>query len=212
MFTHRITTPDHWYMLMQPTRYHKAEMTYDLIVGNNTVVTPSYDPHCVNDVSGGCVPIEIISGERLVDSVTGPAEGRKIARVLENRTGIENYLIPEDAWECIWTELIVNKKGLKTFIDRPGMTEEDYIFSEEMLDAMIVELNRLITKYSEPAWNSLPVSNTLVNLLAEHLVLIEAELLDVQLGASVRKLNKNDFLGPKTRRAMFAAEEKGTKE
>jgi len=180
-------------------------MTYDLIVGNSTV-TPSYDPHCINDVTFGCVPVEIISGERLVDTATGPAEGMKIARVLENRTGIEDYLIPNDAWECIWTELIINKKGLKTFIDRPGLTEQDYNFSEEMLVEMITELNRLIAKYNQTAWNSVPVSHILIELLSEHLTLIEIELVDVQSG--VRKLNYHDFLGPKTRRAMFAAEAK----
>ena len=31
MFTHKITTPKHWYMLMQPTQYTKAEMAYDLM-------------------------------------------------------------------------------------------------------------------------------------------------------------------------------------
>ena len=123
MFTHKITTPEHWYMLMQPTRYTKYEMTYDKIVGNDTIVTPSYDPHCINDVSGGCEPLDIISAEKLVELSTGPAEGRKIAKALENRTGIQDWLIEEDAWECIWTELIVNKKGLKTFIDRDGIEE-----------------------------------------------------------------------------------------
>ena len=91
MFTHKITTPQHWYMQMQPHRYTKAEMAYHLIVGLDTIVTPSYDPHCQDDVSLGCAPIEIISAERLVETDTGPAEGRKIAQVLENRKGIEDY-------------------------------------------------------------------------------------------------------------------------
>ena len=73
-------------MLMQPTRYSKDDSAYDLVVGNQTV-TPSYDPHCIDDVSGGCFPIEIISAEKLVAVDTGAAESRKIAKVLENRTG-----------------------------------------------------------------------------------------------------------------------------
>lgn len=35
-------------MLMMPTAYTRAEVEYDLVVGNDTVVSPSYDPHCAN--------------------------------------------------------------------------------------------------------------------------------------------------------------------
>jgi len=201
MFTHKITTPEHWYMLMQPTRYTKEEMAYDKIVGNDTYVSPSYDPHCENDVTAGCEPIQIISAERLVETDTGPAEGRKIAEVLVNRTGIKNWLIEEDAWECIWTELIVNKKGLKTFIDRDGFTEREYNFSEEMLSEMIDELNRLVVKYSGAKWTSRPTANRLVALLNEHLALIEDEYEEVAGGR--RLLAEDDFLGPKTRKALY---------
>lgn len=202
MFTHKITTAQHWYMLMQPTRYTKEEMAYDLIVGD-AIVTPTYDPHCTNDVSGGCEPIEIISAERLVETSTGPTEGRKIAKVLEGRNGIKDFLIPEDAYQCIWEELIVKKKGLKTFIDRAGIEERDYNFSEEMLSEMVVELNRLIIKYSGANWNYKPTANYLVELLQEHLSLIEVELAEVSSGQ--RRLTLDDFLGPKTRKAMAAS-------
>ena len=40
MFNHKTTTPEHWNRLMMPTVYTKTEMDYDLIVGNDTVVTP----------------------------------------------------------------------------------------------------------------------------------------------------------------------------
>jgi hypothetical protein len=54
MFNHKITTPEHWNMLMMPTVYTRTELEYDLVVGADTVVTPSYDPHCANgDISGG---------------------------------------------------------------------------------------------------------------------------------------------------------------
>ena len=201
IFSHKITTPEHWYMLMQPTRYKREEMAYDLIVGNDTLVSRSYDPHCLDDVTTGCAPIEIISAERIVEPSTGLAEGRKIAKVLEGRTGIKDFLIPEDAWECVWTELIINKKGIKTFIDREGIEERDYNFSEEMLNEMILELNRLIVKYSGPEWNYKATANYLVELLQEHLDLIETELVEVRSG--LRKLTRNDFLGPRTRETMF---------
>ena len=206
MFTHKITTPEHWYLLMRPEANHKDLMTYDLIVGNDTIVTPSYDPHCIDDISGGCEPVEIISAERLVETDTGPAEGRKIAKLLESSIGVKDYLIPEDAYECIWTELIINKKGLKTFIDREGLTERSYYFSEEMIESMVNQLNRLITKYSGPDWNFKTTANYLVELLQEHKALIEAELAELQAGR--RQLREDDFLGPKTREAMFGKKSK----
>ena len=60
IFTHKITTPYHWSLLMMPTVYSKSEVAYDKIIGNATV-TPAYDPHCVSDVSGGCEPVQVIS-------------------------------------------------------------------------------------------------------------------------------------------------------
>lgn len=199
MFTKKITTPKHWNMLMMPTAYTKEEMAYDLIVGNQTVI-PSYDPHCVNDVSGGCHPVQVISAEKLVDTSTGPSEGLKIARVLQNKTGVSDFLIEEEAWGCIWEELIIKKKGLKTFIDREGISERDYNFSEEMLTEMVKELDRLINKYSGSAWNWRQTSQDLVGLLEEHRILIQEELHEVRNG--IRKLGKFDMLGPITRKKM----------
>ena len=200
-----ITTADHWYMLMQPTRYKREDMTYELIVGNDTIVTPTYDPHCLNDVTAGCEPIVIISAERLVKQDTGPAEGRKIAQALEGLNGVEDFLIPADAYQCIWEELILKKKGVKTFLDREGIEERDYNFSEEMLEEMIAELNRVIIKYSGPKWNSMETANYVEELLTEHKALIESELDDVRSGR--RRLTNEDFLGPKTRKAMKLAGE-----
>ena len=197
IFTHKITTPEHWYMLMQPTIYRREELRYDLIVGDQ-VVTPTYDPHCVNDVSGGCHPVQIISGERLVKADTGIAENRKIAQTLENIKGVSDYLIEEEAWECIWTELIINKKGLKTFLDRGGVEENDYSFSSEMLALMLEEFDRLITKYSADEWSWSPSSVTLVDLLQEHRALIQIEYAEVEAGT--RLLKEGDFLGPKERK------------
>jgi len=198
IFTHKITTPEHWYMLMMPTVYSRDEVAYDKIVGDQ-VVTPNYDPHCVNDVSGGCVPIKIISAERLVKSETGPAETRKIAEVLINNPKMAQYVIEEEAWDCVWEELIMNRKGLKTVHDRPT-TEEEYNFSAEMLEEMVHELDRLITKYSSSDWNTKPVANDLVDLLQEHLDLIQVELDEVNSGNRV--LTDHDFLGPTERKKL----------
>ena len=226
MFTHQITTPEHWNMLMmvsrgsficsfvhldvhinftliasllQPTKYKREELEYDLVVGNETIVTPSYDPHCTNgDVSGGCEPVAVISAEKLRDYSDGPPETAKIANVLlnDNRTG--QYVIAPEAWDCVWQELIKNGKGLKTVNDRPGFVEEDYNFSAEMLEEMIFELDYLINKYSGPEWSTRETANRLVELLTEHHALIQAELDEVNSG--IRKLSDKDFLGPKERK------------
>lgn len=196
IFTHKITTQEHWNLLMMPTVYPKSSITYELIVGDQ-VVTPTYDPHCVEDVSGGCEPIAIISAEKLADYDEGPAETRKIAQVLMNNEKMAQWVISEDAWHCVWEELIVNRKGLKTFLDRPGFVEADYNFSAEMLEEMLHELDRLITKYGSDEWNTKATANRVVELLTWHRGLIQTELDEVNAGTRV--LTDNDFLGPKER-------------
>ena len=198
IFTHKITTPEHWYMLMMPTVYTRAELDYDLVVGADTIVAPSFDPHCINgDVTDGCEPVAVISAEKLRDYTEGPTDTARIANVLLNDERTGQYVIAEEAWSCIWQELILYKKGLKTVSDRPGNTEVDYNFSGEMLEEMILELSRLITKYSGPDWNAKETANRVVDLLIEHRALIQTELNEVNSGA--RKLTDKDFLGPKER-------------
>ena len=195
IFTHKITTPKHWYMLMMPTVYTRDELDYDLVVGTDTIVTPSYDPHCINgDVTDGCEPVAVISAEKLQDYTEGPLETARIANVLLNDERTGQYVIAEKAWSCIWRELIVHKKGLKIVDNRPNAKAE-YNFSSEMLEEMIRELSRLITKYSGPEWNAKETANRVVNLLTEHRALLYTELNDVISGA--RKLTDKDFLGLK---------------
>lgn len=199
MFTHKITTPEHFNMLMMPTKYTRAELDYDLVVGPDTVVEPSYDPHCGNgEISGGCQPVAVISAEKLRDYTDGPNETTKIANVLLNSAKMAPYVIDSEAWGCIWTELIQNGKGLKTVADRPSLSEEDYNFSAEMLEEMLKELDRLITKYSSNDWNTLETANRIVDLLTEHRGLVQTELDDLNSGR--RKLTAKDFLGPKERK------------
>ena len=159
----------------------------------------SYDPHCTNgDVTGGCNPVAVFSAEKLRDYNEGPAETEAIANVLLNDARTGKYVIAAEAWDCIWEELIKNGKGLKTVYDRPdGENEHSYNFSGEMLEEMILELNRLITKYSGNGWNTQATANRVVELLGEHRALIQTELDEVNSG--VRKLTDKDFLGPKER-------------
>jgi len=213
MFSKKTTTASHWEMLMQPTRYKKEDITYDKIVGNETVEN-SYDPNC-SRITNGCHPVQIISAERLVsiDPLVGPREGRKIAELIMLdgmvKKGFEDYMIEEDAWECIWTELVINKRGVKTFLDRDGLEERDYYFSEFMLVNMIAELQRLITKYSSEEWDWSPNSGYLVELLSEHKSLIEEELDEVRAGG--RRLKETDFLGPEMRESLKLSKQKTNK-
>ena len=67
---------------------------------------------------------------------------------------MKEYVIEEDAWDCIWDELIIKKKGIKTFLNRGNVTEVQYNFGEEMLEEMLHELDRLILKYGSDEWNA----------------------------------------------------------
>ena len=99
IFTHKLTTPEHWHMLMLPTAYSKDELEYRLFVSNETAVEPSYDPHCGNgEITDGCEPKAVISAEKLVDYGEGPAETAKIARVLLNDDRMGQFVIAPEAW------------------------------------------------------------------------------------------------------------------
>ena len=146
----------------------------------------------------------VISGEKLMDYVEGPNETAAIANVLlkDNRMG--KYVIASDTWNCIWNETIVNKKGVKTVYDRPGSewksNEIDYKehnFSAEMLTKMILELTRLIKKYSGVKWNTKKTAIRLVEILEGHRAVIQAELDEVRF--AVRTLKATNLLGPKER-------------
>ena len=181
---------------MMPTVYTREELDYDLVVGADTVVTDAYDPNCAT-VTEGCEPVAVISAENLRDYTRGPAETALIASVLKRDSRIGDYVIEQETWDCIWSELIENGKGLKTVYDRPGFVESDYNFSAEMLEEMIHELDRLITKYSASPWNAKTTANKLVSLITEHRALVQEELDDVLAGRRV--LTEKDFLGPKER-------------
>ncbi|KAL7540830.1 hypothetical protein ACHAWF_006793 [Thalassiosira exigua] len=200
IFTHQLTTVEHWTDLTLKPFFSRAELAYENYVSNETVVTPSYDPHCANgEISGGCEPVAVISVDHLMDSVTGPAETSAIATALMNDSRMGDYVIAEPAWPCIWTELIENKKGPRVARDRPTTVDEsDYNFAPEMLEEMLDELNRLIAKYGSPEWNGMATADRLVEVLQKHRVEVQAELDEVSSGA--RRLSERDFLGPKERK------------
>jgi len=209
VLTHQITTEEHWNELRESHGHalrDQEALSYNDFVGPDTVVTPSYDAFCDTDssaISGGCAPVAIFSGEKLMDYDTGPAETTAIANTLLRDDRMRAYVITDEAWDCIWNETIVNKKGGTTAYDRPGHNAadgrdySDRKFSAEMLEEMSLELTRLISKYSEDEWNTQATANRLVELLTEHRASIDAEFDEVNLG--LRLLKAEDFLGPKER-------------
>jgi hypothetical protein len=90
----------------------------------------------------GCKPVAIISAEKLLDYHEGPRETERIAKVLMNHGNMSLHVIEPQAWDCIWNEHIVEKKGAKTLFDRPdtNYTKDDYNFSSELLQKMVKKL------------------------------------------------------------------------
>merc|ERR1711862_402100 len=97
---------------------------YTEIIGNDTV-TPAIDPHCVKDMpNGSCEPSLIVSAENLLHPILGYVEAEKLAKAVEGKQGID--VIPKEARPCIWDELMIRKKGLRTMTDRIGPSQSNY--------------------------------------------------------------------------------------
>lgn len=190
VYTHNITTDEHWDMLLQ--NMDKEDVEYGRIVGE-APTRMSYDSHC-DLITDGCVPVTVVSADRLCEEDTGHLENRKIAQVLLSKEGYEE-MIPQDGWNCIWNEMLVKKKGMRTFVDREhGRPKDLYNFSEHYLEAMLYELDRLINKYEVLTGE---LNESLVDILKDDRQVIQEELDEVLTGR--RKMKVNDFLGPKAR-------------
>lgn len=91
---------------MEPTGYSRAELDYDLVVGNDVVVTPAYDPHCESgEVTDGCQPVAVISAEKLRDYTEGPAETAAIANALMKDDRMGQFVIAEEGTILILSTL-----------------------------------------------------------------------------------------------------------
>ena len=87
-----MTTPDHWRKLILPNHFSKEELR---IKWYPEPASPHYDPMCAT-IEEGCYPVSIISAEKLVLPETGPAEGRKIAELINGKEGFGDYMIEEE--------------------------------------------------------------------------------------------------------------------
>uniref|UniRef100_A0A7S3V5F0 Uncharacterized protein n=2 Tax=Chaetoceros debilis TaxID=122233 RepID=A0A7S3V5F0_9STRA len=202
IYTHKLTSLAHWSMLIEPAKHNKTEQdtVFNGLLQNDNTIEESHDPRCANKVSGGCQPIQIISSDLLIDDETGPAENRKIALALSthNRmSGMSEFVIEEDAWDCIWDHTIHRKENL----GETDSQEQVVHFSQEILEEMLHELDRLIEKYGSAKWNSEMIAEDLVyedlvSILSAHRASIQEEL---DTTASSSQLLNTDFLGPKER-------------
>ena len=184
IMTHRLTTKSHWERQMQPSEYTESELAFQDFVGN-IEVPMTYDEHCLNEVPGGCEPVVVVSGDRLIDLVDGPSEIEKVGLALEGRKNID--VISREARACIWNEVVVNRKGVRTLLDRGGnLSPNAYGFTADHLQQMIDELTRLRDKYSAPGWIEKQISKDLVSILEQDMTNIQVELDDMLASNSDR--------------------------
>lgn len=209
VFTHKITTSEHWDMLMMPKIYTKAEVDYNAVVGSKKVV-PTTDSHCDSNngqISAGCEPIAVISLEKLQNEIEGPDETHKFAHALFKNKKMTKWLRKKETWTCIWEEVVLNRRHPKAHQKESDHIESDYHFSVDVLQEMIEELNRLISKYSADEWKQKASANRIVDLLIEHRSELEFEIDEVRSGERI--LTVNDFLGPKERQRRRKSRNKG---
>ena len=157
------------------------------------------DPNC-QKISGGCEPAILISVDKLRDYSDGPSETTLIGEYLLTNRNVADYVIDRECWNCIWEEVIDRNKGPATFKDRKQ--EDDPNFSAFMLEEMIFEIDRMVTKYSSSEWSANDNASRLVSLLLEHLVMLESELDIVNSGS--RTLTTSDVFGPHEQRPKAA--------
>ena len=126
-----------------------------------------------------------------MDPATGREEHRKIAELMSVTPGIQDHLINETAWDCLYDTLIGNNQngtapgeseGYDDYRVRPGVETRKHYVSTRHLNKMVQQLTRLINKYSayDPEtgfdWANTPTAQFLVELLTEHRTEIQSEL------------------------------------
>ena len=88
MFSHGITTPEHFQLIMDPVNSHRAELEeyYAAHVAPGVAdgsILPTYDTNCANGwITEGCEAKAVFSAEKLRDYTDGPAETEAIANIL----------------------------------------------------------------------------------------------------------------------------------
>ena len=98
MFNHEKTVPSQWHLAMLPNWFTKHEMRHGRFVDEQEVVTDSYDPMCAT-LTKGCYPVLVIDPEKLADPIYGPIESRKLAELVREMEGFDDWMIEEEVRE-----------------------------------------------------------------------------------------------------------------
>ena len=191
-FDHKLTTKEHFSKLRKPELYTYGELQWDVNHCSETAnIEIEYDDVCAPEVTEDCRPKLVISAERMMTNETGYTENRKLATLLENTGGFQDYLVNDTYYDCIWDTIIGDNPngespgeaiGYTDYRSRPGIETRKHRVSIRHLTKMIKQLTRLINKYSSLDtetgidWTSNEQSQYLVELLIEHRAEIQEEL------------------------------------
>mmetsp|Transcript_2173 Transcript_2173/g.4737 ORF Transcript_2173/g.4737 Transcript_2173/m.4737 type:complete len:535 (+) Transcript_2173:251-1855(+) len=224
-FDHKLTTKEHWAKLRAPETFTYGELQWDVNICETDDVLPGveYDDLCANTTTADCKAKIVISAERLMDPATGHEENRKIGRLLNKTAGVNETLIDEAAWDCLYDTLIgenpngTSPEGTEGFHDyraREGTADRKHFVSTRHLNKMVQQLTRLINKYSQfdpetnTDWAASEQAQFLVVILTEHRLEVQAELdeklaLPEQLDAEGNVIDQNWAHPPKPNWVVF---------
>jgi len=172
VYTHELTTPEHFNRLLKPSQYEEAELTS---FQNGLVdVTATYDDHCGHDGNDGdiddCRPVTIVSYEHITGYVTGPEEVAKLAAVIENKAGIN--IIPEGKRQCLWEKIVTEGlavTGVRDAGDRVGPGLGTFVYDETQILMIIEQLEFMYAKYNSGDWIDNPAAHLLKSYLLEYM-------------------------------------------
>ena len=82
-------------MSILPNYFTKHEMRFGRFVEPGEIVPPSYDPMC-DTLTKGCYPTLVIDPDKLMDHDYGPTEARKLAKLMNETEGFEDWMIEEE--------------------------------------------------------------------------------------------------------------------
>lgn len=177
IFSHNLTSLEHFERLKQPLMYAPPE----LIAAQQTIgnVTSQIDQHCVDDLN--CTVVAIASFEKMINHETGPSEIERFVSAIDGKTSWP--ILEREARECVWHQMIVQGKGFtNTYHDREGNgpAEDLFGFTLEQMGEIQLELERVRNKYSNGTWVNNTIAQSLVGYVDEYILnnTAEMEILD----------------------------------
>ena len=120
-----------------------------------------------------CVPTAAIAYEFLYNNFTGPVEANKLAKVFEDKKGIN--IIEEEARECMW-HATMNQEAMPNNFDREGPGNDDYGFTYKQMQMIQDMLVRVQTKYSSDKWIGVGAAEDIVKYVTYYIQVNEEEM------------------------------------